>query len=233
LKQIEKKKKATISQISYIAALKYAAVALIFLIVGALLFYKPNKTISPVYSFDFEKQLNISQSQLIRSNGDNIILKDKRAILTYKKTGELVINNDTLKSTDELKYENTNSIKKQSFNQLIIPYGKTSEILLSDGTKVILNAGSSLVFPELFTGESREVFLYGEAFFDVKHDSDHPFVVNVNNLRITDLGTSFNISAYPSDGRIETLLTEGKLSIRNNNEGLYDKATELIPGQLA
>ena len=164
---------------------------------------------------------------MIRPNGENVILNDQRSVISYQKNGELVINKDTLKQT------RPNPKSAQALNQLIIPFGKTSEILLSDGTKVIMNAGSRLAYPDLFTGDTREVFLVGEAYFEIKHDEKHPFVVQVNDLRIKDLGTRFNVSAYPTDGSIETVLAEGKVSIRQNNAGLFTSDTELIPGQLA
>jgi transmembrane sensor len=227
LKQIEEKQKSQKSRQFIWGLLKYAAIALIFFSIGALLFYKQNEINPAFYSFNSEEQMPDNQARLIRSNGDHIILDDKRAVLQYQKTGELVINNDTLKPS------NHNLAREAAFNQLIIPYGKTSELVLSDGTKVFLNAGSRLVYPEHFKNGSREVFLFGEAYFEVQHDAKHPFIIQVNDLRIKDLGTHFNISAYPSDSRIETVLTEGKLSIKQNNSGLFDQSTELIPGQLA
>lgn len=208
-----------------ISLLKYAAVAILFFAIGASLFYKKDQ-INPVfYSYSFDEQGAADQAMLIRSNGQNITLSGTRASIKYQKDGELVVNNDTLKQA--------NSGNEDSMNQLIIPYGKTSEILLPDGTNVILNAGSRLVFPDKFGGKSREVFLSGEAFFDVRHDSNHPFVVQLNDLKITDLGTQFNVSAYLSDTRVETVLTEGKVTINRNNSGIFDQATELIPGQMA
>jgi hypothetical protein len=227
LKQIEEKQKTKKSSPFFLSFVRYAAVALLFFSIGALLFYHPT-TINPAfYAFNLNDRHSDDQAQLIRSNGENIMLNDSRSVIRYQKTGELVINKDTLKSTTG------DSKEGQALNQLIIPYGKTSEILLPDGTKVFLNAGSRLAYPEHFKEKFREVFLYGEAYFKVKHDAKHPFVVQVNDLRINDLGTSFNVSAYPSDNRIETVLTEGRLNIRQNNAGFFDQATELIPGQLA
>ena len=116
---------------------------------------------------------------------------------------------------------------------MIIPYGKTSELFLPDGTKVFLNAGSRLVYPENFTGKSREVFLSGEAFFDVKHDKQHPFIVQTEDFRVKVLGTRFNVSAYPTDNIVETVLAEGKVNMEKNNAGMFDKAIELAPNQMA
>lgn len=227
LKQIEQKQKSKKSFNILIVFSKYAAVGLVFFAIGALLFYRQS-TISPAFfTHSSENNATVNQAQLIRSNGDNVILDDKRSVIKYQKTGELLVNSDTLKPTK------SDSEKEQALNQLIIPYGKTSEILLPDGTKVFLNAGSSLAYPDHFTGETREVMLLGEAYFEVKHDSKHPFVVQVNDIRIKDLGTRFNVSAYSADGQIETVLVEGKVSIKQNNSGLFTQATELIPGQLA
>ncbi len=227
LKDIENKQK-TSKLIRFIpAVLKYAAVAIIFFSIGALLFYREKDVDQNAYFANLNEQAPENQAQLIRSNGENIILSDQRSVIKYQKSGDLVVNSDTLKPTK------TAQENSKSLNQLIIPYGKTSEILLPDGTKVLLNAGSRLAYPDHFVGESREVVLLGEAFFDVKHDAKRPFVVQVNGLRIKDLGTRFNVSAYSADALIETVLAEGKVSIRQNNSSLFAPATELVPGQLA
>ncbi|MBW8332160.1 MAG: FecR domain-containing protein [Prolixibacteraceae bacterium] len=227
LKQIEEKQKSGKTKRFLFGFAKYAAVAILFFSIGALLFYQPEITNQAFYAFDSDEQIPTSQAQLIRSNGENVIIGDQRSTISYQKTGELVINNDTLKSIK------SDSKSSQTLNQLITPYGTTSEIILPDGTKVYLNAGSRLAYPDLFTGDTREVILLGEAYFEVRHDTKHPFVVLANDLRIKDLGTRFNVSAYPADGRIETTLTEGKVTIRQNNSGLFSRDTELIPGQLA
>lgn len=227
LKQIEEKQSIGKSTRILIGFAKYAAVAVLFFSIGALLFYRPQTTNQAFYAFNAQEQIPENQAQLIRSNGENVLLGNERSSISYQKTGELVINDDTLQSIQ------SNPTSPKALNQLIIPYGKTSEITLPDGTKVFLNAGSRLAYPDLFTGDTREVLLMGEAYFEVKHDAKHPFVVLANDLRIKDMGTKFNVSAYPADGRIETVLTEGKVSIRQNNAGIFSRDTELIPGQLA
>jgi len=227
LKQIEEKQKSGKTKRIILGFARYAAVAILFFSIGALLFYRPTAFDPAFYAFNSEEKIPEGQAQLIRSNGDNVIISGKRSIIAYKKNGELVINNNTIKPTKP------DPKNKQELNQLVIPYGKTSEIVLPDGTKVHLNAGSRLAYPDLFTGDTREVMLSGEAYFEVKHDAKRPFVVLANDLRIKDLGTRFNVSAYPADGRVETVLAEGKVSIRKNNSGLFTQSTELIPGEMA
>ncbi len=227
LKQIEEKQKSGKTKRILANLAKYAAVAALFFSIGALIFYRPTQFNPAFQAFNSQERIPSDQAQLIRPNGESVILGDQRPVIKYQKNGVLVINKDTLDAA------NANYRNSQALNQLIIPYGRTSELVLPDGTKVILNAGSRLAYPESFTGGPREVMLLGEAYFEVKHDPKHPFVVQVNDLHIKDLGTKFNISAYPADGRIETVLTEGKLIINQDNSGLFDRGTELIPGQLA
>ena len=92
-------------------------------------------------------------------------------------------------------------------------FGVRSQIQLSDGTKVWINSGSKLTYPEEFDGNSREVKLVGEAYFRVKSDSEHPFYVDLNGYKIKATGTRFNISNYSDDEEITTYLEHGKVSM--------------------
>jgi len=227
LKQVEEKQRTGKSRRLVTGLLRYAAVALLFFSIGALLFYRQNQ-FNPQFSTQkLAEPVPDGSTKLIRANGENILIKETKSVLQYQADGKLVVNNDTIAEN------HSKPAKETAMNQLIIPYGKSSELLLPDGTKVFLNAGSRLVYPENFTGKTREVFLVGEAFFDVKHDKSHPFIVQVDDLRIKVLGTRFNVSAYQTDNVVETVLAEGKVSMEQNNAGLFDKATELAPNQLA
>lgn len=92
-------------------------------------------------------------------------------------------------------------------------------IKLPDGSVVVLNAGSSLEFPETFTGKkNREVTLRGEGYFDIRHDASSPFIVYTGKLRTTVLGTAFNIRAYPSDNDITVTVTRGKVKVSDDTK---------------
>ncbi len=101
---------------------------------------------------------------------------------------------------------------------LNVPSGQTANIILSDGSKVWLNAGSTLKFPSYFTGKERNVILDGEGFFDVISNKENPFVVTTSKYQIKALGTSFNVVAYNDSQLFETALVTGILEVKNENQ---------------
>ena len=108
--------------------LKYAAVALLFFSIGALLFYKQNQFNPQFLTQRLSEAIPENIAKLIRANGENITLKNAKSTVRYQPNGKLVVNNDTISS------DLSKSVAENSMNQLIIPYGKTSEVILSDGT---------------------------------------------------------------------------------------------------
>lgn len=108
------------------------------------------------------------------------------------------------------------NVEELSFNTLKIPRGKVFKIILSDGTMVWLNAESKIRFPEKFldSEDTRTVYLEGEAYFDVTHNIDKPFIVKSGGLEVKVLGTKFNISSYPSEEQIKTTLVAGSVELR-------------------
>ena len=93
------------------------------------------------------------------------------------------------------------------------PTQTRSEITLTDGTKVTLNAESTLKYPPSFEGATREVYLTGEAFFDVHKDHKHPFIIHTRKMNVRVLGTAFNVKAYPKDATTETTLIRGAIEV--------------------
>ena len=111
-----------------------------------------------------------------------------------------------------------------------VPFGQKATIYLSDGTKVMLNAGSHITFPERFSENSREVLLEGEAFFEVVKDQVRPFSVVSGDVTTIALGTSFNVKAYGNGDRVEVALATGKVKVRYNRD-MKDPVI-LLPGEL-
>jgi len=164
---------------------------------------------------------------LILGDNEQIALNKGKSELEYSEKGEIILNKEhTIK--EELESVN----EPPRMNTLVIPYGNRSEISLSDGTHVWLNAGSRLIYPSRFVDKIREVFLTGEAFFDVQKNEKHPFIVKTTDVNIEVLGTKFNVSAYPEDYSVQTVLTEGSVEIKKIKGGLFDKTVKLSPGQL-
>ncbi len=121
--------------------------------------------------------------------------------------------------------------QKLTLNEYSCAQGEIKAIVLSDGTKVWLNSSSILIASEPFTDETREVMLFGEAYFEVAHNAEQPFIVKSPGLETKVLGTIFNITAYPEDEKHEISLYEGKVELKIKYNHSVKKI--LIPGQRA
>ncbi|MDY4043239.1 MAG: DUF4974 domain-containing protein [Marinifilaceae bacterium] len=130
----------------------------------------------------------------------------------FRSTGQADIR---LTEGGELEYTAKDSLQQQvRYNKLTVPRGCEFNVTLADGSRVWLNAGSALRFPEAFTGKQRVVYLEGEGYFEVKRDERKPFIVKTEGMDLRVLGTSFNVKAYRDDENIVTTLVTGKIAQR-------------------
>nr|WP_315175109.1 FecR domain-containing protein [uncultured Flavobacterium sp.] len=162
------------------------------------------------------------------ANGEIQVISSNKKSQVTDSDGNVVGN----QNGNKIVYDTETSVEKLVYNTLKIPYGKRFELQLSDGTVVHLNSGTTLKYPVKFiAGENRQVFLDGEAFFDVTKDKKHPFVVNADKLNVRVLGTHFNVSSYPEDAQTDVVLVEGSVGLYRGNE-TFDatKNTILKPG---
>ncbi|MCG2615328.1 FecR domain-containing protein [Terrimonas sp. NA20] len=145
-------------------------------------------------------------------------------ILTTQSGSKVVLENG------QLSYNNNgNPSTEIAFNTISTPKGRQFRLQLEDGTRVWLNAASSLKYPASFTGSDRRVEITGEAYFEVAKDQKRPFHVKLNDqTEIEVLGTQFNVNAYANEGSINTTLLEGSVQINNRNG-----KTRIVPGQQA
>jgi len=205
---------------------KYISIAAsIVVLLGIGFFYKQNMTDKPVeQKFDFKSSDIVLQLE----NGETQIISEHNSSQVKDAKGNIVGN----QNGDKLVYENSSDPEKLVYNTIKIPYGKKFRLQLSDGTFVHLNSGTTLKYPVKFiAGENRQVFLDGEAFFDVAKDKKHPFVVNADELNVRVLGTHFNVSNYPEDPLTDVVLVEGSVGMyQSNQEFDAAKNTILKPG---
>ncbi|WP_294082713.1 FecR family protein [Proteiniphilum sp. UBA5384] len=122
-------------------------------------------------------------------------------------------------------HENSSSI---DLIEQYVPVATTDRVVLPDGSEVHLNSGSMLLYPEEFTGNSRSVYLSGEANFKVKQNKEKPFIIKSNDFRVTVLGTEFDMLAYPEDSLVRVTLFTGSIEASYNN---LDEHTILTPNQ--
>ncbi|QEC75213.1 FecR family protein [Mucilaginibacter ginsenosidivorax] len=154
------------------------------------------------------------------SNKATLTLADGRQItLDGSRKGRLFTlnhisaNNDVDSSVVYQKNTSEITTTPQPYNVLSTPRGGKYQLIMADGTKVWLNAGSTIKFPVDFTSNERTVELSGEAYFEVAHDSHRPFKVSGAGQVVKVLGTHFNINAYPEEGAVKTTLLEGSVKV--------------------
>lgn len=132
-------------------------------------------------------------------------------------------------SRNTLIYNSETNNEQVEYHTIRVPRGGEYNLLLSDNTKVYLNAGSSLRYPVRFSGDRREVILEGEGYFEVTRDTAKPFVVKTGSVNVQVLGTAFNVNAYPEEENVETTLVEGKVRVDGKNEQrILEPGTQLV-----
>lgn len=207
-------------------SLRVAAVFISFIALGGLYH---NNYFSNV-SGQNQEVLPSTSITLQLDNGEIKVIDTKESQELVNEEGSIV----GKQVKNSIAYLNTVETNELTYNTLKIPYGKTFELLLSDGTKVHLNAGTSIKYPIKFLkGHHREVFLEGEAYFDVAKDKQHLFVVNNSGVNVEVYGTKFNVSTYPEDIITDVVLVEGSVSMykTNSNSELQESHKVLLtPG---
>lgn len=206
---------------------RYAAVAVIFFVIGALFIYFPvrDKTNLKVTEELFLKEAGTFPT-LYFSDGSKIEIASGNRFIDLSIGNKLVVGDDTVSYP-------AGSHGNGLPDMLVIPNGQHLQVRMADRTSVWLNAGSRLIFPHQFSAGKREVYLAGEAFFDVSGNAKRPFYVNTSYLAIKVLGTRFNVSAYPDESEITAALEEGKIQILDNQSAIPRVTAELVPNQLA
>lgn len=207
--------------------LKYAAILVLVFFSGATSYYFYQHSAKRNHFQLVEAIPAKGEAMIILADGSKVPLDKQMSEISYSKNGEqLIVNSDTIKQNS--------SSQSESINKVVISYGKKSMIVLSDGTKVWLNAGSQLIYPAVFSGKNRQVTLIGEAFFDVTTNPQNPFIVRASDVSVEVLGTRFDVSAYPDDKIVQTVLEEGKVNLKYLGKGILNRefVVEMQPNQM-
>lgn len=216
--------KKRVKHLQIIQYAKYAAMVVLFL---GFAFLYWNHNYRP---FTSEKVAVEDQITLRLSDGSVQTISESQNSSVYDKKGDRI----GLQQGNQLVYHKGGKAKELVYNSVTVPYGKKFTLILSDGTKAHLNAGSSLRYPvEFLKNHKREIYLSGEGYFDVTEDKESPFVINTNQLNVRVLGTSFNLSAYPEDEIVRTVLVEGSVGLYEENTDFDEHSAQLQPGHMA
>ncbi|MGN6417487.1 MAG: FecR family protein [Pseudobacter sp.] len=163
---------------------------------------------------------------LTRTDGSKVVLDNSgRKEISDPAGASILLDNGTIT------YKNNTGSDAANLNTISTPNGRTFQVLLEDGSRVWLNAGSSVTYPMAFTGSNRKVRITGEVYIEVAKKANSPFLVNVDDrAEVEVLGTSFNINAYKNEPIIKTTLLDGAVRVLAAGR---TRSEVLKPGQLA
>ncbi len=209
------------------ARLTAASVILVALAAGTYLYFAPRSPQSIATA-------QTKQNDIAPPSGNKAVLTladGTKIELDSSRNGTLAVQGSVKiikQSTGEISYAGT-AAGKISYNTLSVPRGsRPLSLVLSDGSQVWINVGSSLTYPTAFAGNERKVKITGEAYFEVVHNEKMPFMVQNGDLTVKDLGTHFNVNTYEDETAERITLLEGSVRVKRNT------LSELLkPGQQA
>ncbi|MDR0431261.1 MAG: FecR domain-containing protein [Tannerellaceae bacterium] len=183
-----------------------AAIALLFILRFTP---KEEETVDYLVLIESAQQLqdHSGNIQLVLSNKQQFHLEGKESAIEYEEEGSIRVNSEKIalkEGAEQMLVHNT----------LIVPVGKRTFLTLSDGTKMWVNSDSRIIYPNRFTGNTREIFIEGEAFLDVARNNKTPFIVKTHELTIKVLGTRFNIISFPDEPTTEVVLVNGQVEVK-------------------
>ena len=210
--------------------LRWSIAASIILLVGLFV----GRTINGVRDMHEEQELAKNVMQPGTSKAILMMADGKEVVLEQGQNLNILLNERVRVATSSqgiVYEEHGKGMVTEEYNKLTTPVGGEYSLVLSDGTKVFLNADSELKYPVEFSDGKRIVDLKGEAYFEVHKDSLRPFIVRMNGAEVTVLGTSFNVNTYGDDGQIYTTLVNGSVrvaSMKNKQEEILKPGMQSV-----
>lgn len=204
-------------------AVRYAAAVVVLLTVSLYFWWDGDgaKEESPVM---YRIAAGTTGARLTMGDGATVDIIKQRSVELLEADGTRIITDSA--GIDYSARESADS--KVIMNAVQTLTGMEYKLTLADGTKVYLNAETRLRFPTKFNGDQRVVELDGEAYFEVSPDAEHPFIVEAGSVKVSVLGTSFNVRSYDDENDIATTLVSGKVAVWNGTN-----RQEMVPGEQA
>ena len=200
----------------------YAAAILVLCVIGVTIWMNELKQNEANQLAQVTIEPGRAKALLVLDDGQEIELDDHKTSKVLEESGIVIVNDSS-----RVEYRPASRMgEKEVMNKIIVPTGGEYNLILSDGTRVYLNAESVITFPKHFTGERREVTLEGEAYFHVTASKEHPFIVKTEQQNLRVLGTSFAIRAYANESVVLTTLETGKVNIHSKGQEVI-----LTPGK--
>ncbi len=173
-----------------------------------------------------ETETGHEQFITLQTSNKSKVLNDKDTLDISNRKGEIIAK----QTGNKIVYFPNAKITNSALTTLKVPYGKKFELELSDGSHIFLNSGSEISYPEKFPAEGERIInLKGEAFFEVAHNKESPFIVKVEGLDVEVLGTTFNVAAYAEDSSTDVVLVKGSVGMSKKGQELHGDAI-LKPG---
>lgn len=155
---------------------------------------------------------------LLITHAHQQIEAERGTVIRYSEKGEATVGEQKIETMP----------RKVEYNQLIVPHGQSSRLLLADGSRLHVNAGTRVVYPSVFKGKTREIYVDGEAYVEVQADKKHPFIVKTPEFSIRVTGTAFNVNAYKSVSEAEVVLVHGSITVTDSQR----KEIQVTPSEL-
>lgn len=211
--------------------IRWSAAAAIFVMVSISgIWYLAQDDTSDIVNFakSMGESTPSSDTRLILQGGQEVLINKAQSQISYTQNGK----NISVDAEQEIVQEIAS--QKPTFNTVIVPYGKRTLVTLAEGTKVWLNSGSKFIYPAVFAEKRREVYIEGEAIFEVSPSDTQPFFVSTRDFDVKVLGTVFNVSAYADEKYSSTILAKGKVELSHKGKSILgSEKFSILPGTMA
>lgn len=184
------------------------ATAFVFAVVLLFHYWHPSDGTLPVKDAEYHviTQAQMQDQVTILSKSRRIVLEDSNPEIVYDKEGVLHVGMQIPENNDNKVFSGV------ADGKLIVPYGKLAKLELSDGSRLWLNAGTSVCYPEIFPGDTRNITVDGEIYAEITSDG-RPFVIHTKDVEVTVKGTKIDLSSYGSDDYSRVILIEGSVDV--------------------